>query len=167
MRKTHIAHHFDRADVCAFDHRVLLNNWSSLRRLTLACEWFCLPAVETIMHLNVAFGWAKRSLSTRRRFDAARGSLVAALFLTALYRSGGAAALALYAASSVIVLQVLTAHDAFQHTYELREHTDKSYAPGPEDRSQEYEETNTYSGACCRPFAWCMCAIQPVVRTLQ
>ena len=156
MRKTHIAHHFDRADVCAFDHHKLLESWASLRRLTLAAEWACLPAVETIMHLNVAFGWAKSSLSTRRRFDAARGSLVAALFLGALYRSGGAAALALYAASSVIMLQVLAAHDAFQHTYEVREHTDKSYKPGPEDRSQEYEETNTYSGASHQPSPACV-----------
>ena len=152
VRKTHIAHHFDRADVCEFDYRAILERNSVLRWAVLACEWLCLPAVETIMHFNAALGWARSSLSNKRRFDAARGCFVAALFFAWMWCNGGAAAIGLYAASSAIMLQVLAAHDAFQHTYTVREHTDKSYKPGPEDRSAQYEEDNTYSDLISTSF---------------
>ena len=54
LRRKHMRHHVDRADVITFDTKAFLNNGPAwLRRLVLALEWAYIPAVELIMHFYV------------------------------------------------------------------------------------------------------------------
>ena len=146
MRKLHLAHHFDRADTCAFDYREFITKRPLLQRTVLALEWCFIPAVECIMHANIAFSWANAALPRRRRVIAATGSVAFAAFWAALGYYGGVAAVALYALSTNIFLQVLAVHDAFQHTYEvLVQAPGQPYTPGPGPRDAKYEEENTFS----------------------
>jgi fatty acid desaturase len=144
VRKIHLAHHYDRADTCAFDYRNLLRKWTLVRWVVLALEFCFIPAVEVIMHLNTSLDWAKSSLSLGRRATAAAGSAAVVAFTYGLARLGGPVALGLYALATCLFLHVLAAHDAYQHTYEVLE-TGPSYVPGPGPRTAEYEEKNTFS----------------------
>ena len=146
VRKLHLAHHFDRADTCAFDYRKFITERPLLRRAVLALEWCFIPAVECIMHANIALAWANAALPRRRRVIAATGSVAFAAFWAALGYYGGVAAVALYALSTNIFLQVLAVHDAFQHTYDvLVTAPGQPYTPGPGPRDAKYEEENTFS----------------------
>ena len=54
MRRLHLRHHHERADVSCFDYRAFLRRSPrALRALVLALEWAYLPAVEVLMHLQV------------------------------------------------------------------------------------------------------------------
>lgn len=114
VRKLHMAHHFDRADTCAFDYREFITARPLLRRAVLALEWAFVPAVECIMHANIALAWTDSSLPLRRRVTAATGSAAATALWASLGAFGGVPAVALYALSTSAFLQVLAVHDAFQ-----------------------------------------------------
>ena len=54
LRRKHMRHHVDRADVITFDSKEFINGlpaWT--RKLILALEWAYIPAVELIMHFYV------------------------------------------------------------------------------------------------------------------
>ena len=54
LRKKHMRHHVDRADVITFDSKAFLKArplW--FQKLVLALEWAYVPAVELIMHFYV------------------------------------------------------------------------------------------------------------------
>jgi hypothetical protein len=53
IRHLHLRHHRDRADVTRFDYKAFLRKRPLLRRLVYSLEWAHLPAVETLMHLQV------------------------------------------------------------------------------------------------------------------
>ena len=51
LRRKHMRHHIDRADVLTFDYKKFLNESPAwVRKLVLAAEWAWIPAVEFIMH---------------------------------------------------------------------------------------------------------------------
>ena len=54
LRRKHMRHHVDRADVISLDIKALLQSSPAiLRRMVLALEWAYLPAVELLMHAYV------------------------------------------------------------------------------------------------------------------
>jgi hypothetical protein len=53
IRHLHLRHHRDRADVTCFDYKAFLRKRPLLRHLIYSLEWAHLPAVETLMHLQV------------------------------------------------------------------------------------------------------------------
>jgi fatty acid desaturase len=53
IRHLHLRHHRDRADVTCFDYKAFLERRPVLARLVYALEWAHVPAVETVMHLQV------------------------------------------------------------------------------------------------------------------
>jgi fatty acid desaturase len=141
LRKLHIAHHNDRADVGEFDYRRFVNR-PVVRNLVLAMEWAFIPAVETIMHLRAAFfpilDW--KACSDSRRRSALIGVPVMLALYVYLWLRG---ALLPHLIAGAIIVHFLSMHDAFQHTYEVMLVED--YKPGPGPRTAQYEEENTFS----------------------
>jgi fatty acid desaturase len=143
VRKLHIMHHNDRADVGELDYRRFLNRRPVLRSFILTLEWAFVPAVDTIMHLRVAFSpilFDEKAHSDGRRRLALIGVPVLFAFYAYLWHCG---ALLLHLTAGALILHFLAMHDAFQHTYEVMLVED--YKPGPGDRTAQYEEENTFS----------------------
>jgi len=150
VRKLHIAHHYDRADTVEFDYRSALKAAPAiLRGCVLALEWAFCPAVEMLMHVRSAVApFLNRSLplAAERRLMSAIGTPVALAFWAFLVARSGMMALCLYFLSTAVFLQILSVHDAFQHTYTvLLPNADGTYVTGPGPRTPAYEEENTYS----------------------
>jgi fatty acid desaturase len=155
VRKLHIMHHKDRADVGEFDYRRFVHRYALLRSLILALEWAYVPAVDTIMHLRVALfplfvavddkkGSAAASSDVFSDAGRCRTALVGAPVLLAFYAYlWHRGALLPHLVAGALVLHFLAIHDAFQHTYEVMLVED--YRPGPGDRTAQYEEENTFS----------------------
>ena len=64
LRRKHMRHHVDRADVITFDSKEFINGlpaWT--RKLILALEWAYIPAVELIMHFYVVLTSTPMTLS--------------------------------------------------------------------------------------------------------
>ncbi len=114
LRKKHMRHHVDRADVITFDSKAFLMArpvW--VRKLVLALEWAYVPAVELIMHWYVV---ALPFVTGNEKHRARRGQ-VALIFVlrTALFAIVGLfslKALAFYALAWMIMLTVLRFADA-------------------------------------------------------
>jgi fatty acid desaturase len=157
-RKLHIAHHHDRADTVEFDYRAFIRGLPSpCRRAIVAAEWALVPAVELLMHARTALAPLAPGcrMPLRRRANAALGSVVVAACWLALYASGGLIACMLYFAATTLFLHTLSAHDAFQHTYEvLLPAADGSYVSGPGARTAAYEEENTFSNVLSDAHPW-------------
>lgn len=144
LRKKHIRHHADRADVITFDWRATFNNspgW--FQKTVIALEWLYIPAIELIMH---AFVMALPFFSPYHRNLKRRVltvfTLRAALF--ALLGWYAPKALILYAIAYLLFLTVLRFMDAFQHTYEAYPILEGKM-PGIDRKDKQYEYENTYS----------------------
>ena len=118
LRRKHMRHHTDRADVLTFDYKKFLNEspgW--VRRLVVALEWLHIPAVEFVMH-----GYVMLLPFLKRERRAERPRLIAILLvrvaLFALLGWYSLKALLLYAVAYMIMLHALRFTDAFQHTYD-------------------------------------------------
>jgi fatty acid desaturase len=152
IRELHVRHHRERRDVTCFDHRALLQRaprWAL--RLVLALEWAHLPAVESLMHLQVVLRpflvrEQRRYLGRVLLMLAVRGALLTALALLA------PRALPLYLLAYGLLLTWLGFFDAFHHSYELW------LVGGPEPSgarpSREYERANTYSNVFSLKHPW-------------
>lgn len=146
LRRKHMRHHVDRADVLTFDTKVWLQQGPAWRRrLVLALEWAYVPAVEFVMHGYVMvqpFLRAERQAEQRR-------VIVVTLVRAAAFTALGIVSpwgLAGYAVAYMIMLTVLRFTDAYQHTYDAYAVLEDG-APIPADkvRDRTYEQTNTYS----------------------
>jgi fatty acid desaturase len=157
VRKLHIYHHKDRADVVSdFDYRQFVNSNSAVRNLVFALEWANIPAVETIMHVRAALypifcgnDTAYKCTASRRQ-SARIGTLVQIGFYLFLWHNS---VVLPHFIAGALTLQFLSLHDAFQHTYQVIPLTD-SYTPGPNGRTATYEEENTFSNLICVRPAW-------------
>jgi fatty acid desaturase len=145
LRRKHMRHHLDRADVVTLDYKALLERspgW--VRRLVLALEWAYVPAVELIMHgyvMLLPLLKADRA-KERPRLIAIIAVRVAAFVLLGWYSPK---ALALYAVAYGIMLHVLRFADAFQHTYDAFAVLEGGDIPDDKVRDRDYEQANTYS----------------------
>lgn len=149
LRKKHMRHHVDRADVLTFDTKVFLNQqcpgW--VRKLVLAAEWAYVPAVELIMHgYVIVLPFTTRNPQHRaNRRKVALTLLLRGVLFTALALLSLKAALLYFVAWS-IMLTVLRFTDAYQHTYDaFAVLEDNGAIPKDKVRDRTYEQMNTYT----------------------
>ncbi len=154
LRRKHMRHHVDRADVISLDTRALLLAspvW--VRRAVLALEWAYLPAVELLMHAYVV---ARPFADPARRADRGRVLALLALRGIAFAALGFMAprALLLYGTAYLIMVTVLRFADAFQHTYDAYALPDGAPVPADALRDKAYEQANTYSNLASLRWPW-------------
>lgn len=145
LRRKHLRHHVERADVITFDMQAFLRRSPAwFRRLVLALEWAYLPAVELLMHafvIALPFS-AGKSGAARMRIITILAVRTAAFAALGWY---SISALALYCLAYLVFVTVLRFADCFQHTYDA--YPILGDAPVPQDkvRDKAYEQANTYS----------------------
>ena len=145
LRRKHMRHHVDRADVISLDTRALLQSApAAVRRSVLALEWAYVPAVELLMHAYVV---ARPFLDPRQRADRGRVLTILLVRVSAFAALGYFAprVLVLYALAYLVMVSVLRFADAFQHTYDAYAIPDSDPVPADRLRDKAYEQANTYS----------------------
>lgn len=152
MRRKHMRHHVERADVITFDAKgFLLSAPAWLRHTVLALEWAYIPAVEFLMRafvISMPFQQRAKPTATRSvRTLRLRVLAIAAVRLTAVAVLGfySPKALALYCVAVLVFITILRFADCFQHTYEAYPILDDTPLPADKIRDREYEQANTYS----------------------
>lgn len=147
IRRKHMRHHVDRADVIAYDYRALLQRHPGLRRLIEVLEWAYIPAVDLLMHgLVVVLPFM---MPTRRH---RRGRVV----LQLLIRGGLFAALAAinpaillaYPLGYLLFLHAIRFMDVHQHTYPVVMTLDSREPKRGKHADRVFEQRNTYSNLC-------------------
>jgi fatty acid desaturase len=154
LRRKHMRHHIDRADVLTFDYkRFLVESPSWFRRLVIAAEWAWIPAVEFIMHAYVvALPFAKETRKAERpRLVAIVAVRVAAFALLAWV---SVKTLLLYLVAYMIMLHVLRFTDAYQHTYDAFAVLEEGEVPDDKVRDHDYEQHNTYTNLVSVAHPW-------------
>ena len=145
LRRKHMRHHVERADVITFHvQSFLLNGPAWFRRLVLALEWAYFPAVEFIMR-----GYVMALPFLRPEAGKSRTRIVAvfAVRTTAFIALGlySFSAVVLYAMAYLAFITVLRFADCFQHTYDAYPILDDTPVPTDKVRDRDYEHANTYS----------------------
>lgn len=145
MRKKHMRHHVERADVITFDVQKFLKAAPAwLRQLVLALEWAYFPAVEFLMRgfvMALPFS-SKGTMRARLRIIAIFVLRTTAFTLLAWVSP---VALVLYFAAYLVFVTVLRFADCFQHTYDAYPIQDDTPVPNDKLRDRAYEQANTYS----------------------
>lgn len=145
LRRKHMRHHVERADVITFDVQAFLRARPAwLRKTVLALEWLYFPAVEFLMRgfvMTLPFS-RKGSVKARLRIV---GIFIVRTAGFAMLGWASPAALALYFLAYLLFVTVLRFADCFQHTYDA--YPIFGDAPIPQDklRDKAYEQANTYS----------------------
>jgi fatty acid desaturase len=148
MRRKHMRHHVERADVITFDVKsFLLQCPAWLRKVVLALEWFYVPVVEYLMRgfvITMPFrsGLKGSSLVGRLRIAAIALVRISALALLAWV---SLKALLLYCLAVLIFITILRFADCFQHTYIAYPILDDTPLPKEMVRDREYEQANTFT----------------------
>lgn len=154
LRRKHMRHHVDRADVITFDSKQFLHASPAwFRKLILALEWAYIPAVEIIMHVYVM---AIPFLAPERKQARLRIIAIFLLRATAFAALGAISpkALALYFIAYVLFLTVLRFADAYQHTYDAFAMLGADRIPNDKLRDRAYEQSNTYSNLVSVKYPW-------------
>ena len=144
LRKKHIRHHADRADVITFDWREFFNKsprW--FQKTVIALEWFYIPAIELVMHgfvMTMPF-FSPYHKDMRLRVISIFAIRATLFGLLAWYSPK---AILLYALSYMLFITVLRFMDAFQHTYEAYPILEGKM-PDIDRKDKQYEYENTYS----------------------
>lgn len=158
LRRKHMRHHVERADVVTFDVQAfLLARPAWMRNAILALEWAYVPAVELLMHavvMAMPFTAQGRAHEAKRAAAAGRRGhprlRVAAIFAVRAAAFGllgwlSPSALVLYALAYLVFITVLRFADCFQHTYDAYPILDDAPIPQDKLRDKAYEQGNTYS----------------------
>lgn len=145
MRKKHMRHHVERADVITFDVQKFLRAAPAwLRQLVLALEWAYFPAVEFLMR-----GFVIALPFTRKNSMRARLRTISIFVLRssafALLAWVSPLAVVLYFAAYLVFVTVLRFADCFQHTYDAYPIQDDTPVPKDKLRDKAYEQANTFS----------------------
>lgn len=148
MRRKHMRHHVERADVVTFDLKgSLLKSPAWLRNSVLALEWAYIPAVEFIMRGFVIAMPFRKGL--KGATPAARLRIVGIVLVrfSGLVLLGMVSfkALLLYCAAVLIFITLLRFADCFQHTYIAYPILDDTPLPKDMVRDRAYEQANTYT----------------------
>lgn len=147
MRKKHMRHHVDNADVISFDPRAFINGsplW--FRKAILVLEWAHIPAVDIVIHYMVILMPFFSSIPEHR---ARRGKVLTLLAIrSALFSLVGwlfLPALLLHGVAWTLMVCVMRLSDMHQHTYEpvVQMIDGKMELPHVGDR--DYEQSNTFS----------------------
>jgi fatty acid desaturase len=154
LRRKHMRHHLDRADVLTFDFKKFLRASPSwFQRLVIVLEWAYVPAVELIMHAYVVvLPFAKATRKSERPRELA--IVVTRVALFGLLGWISLQALVLYAVSYMIMLHALRFTDAYQHTYDAFAVLEEGEIPADKLRDRDYEQTNTYSNLVSLAHPW-------------
>ena len=152
IRDKHLRHHFDVADVVAFDPYDSMSRHPGWARFLRLFEWFYIPMAEIWMHgvmLVIPFVYPERKRARRRVITALliRGGLFLAL---ALWRPDVAIG---YAVAYCIMLQILRFMDAFQHDYAPIK-TLFTKEPSGLKGNRKYEEAHTFSNPISTRSGW-------------
>jgi fatty acid desaturase len=154
VRRMHLRHHRDRADVACFDYQAALRRAPRpLRWLVHGLEWCYVPAVELFMHYQVLVRpFLQRHLRGERRrvlwMLATRFALFAGLY------AAGPWALLGYALAYVVMLHALFLADAFAHTYETHFVLRGDEPVVNDGRGREYDVAHSYSNLVSTRFPW-------------
>ena len=153
LRRKHMRHHVERADVITFDLQGFLRAHPLVRRVVLALEWLHIPAVEFVMR---GFVIALPFLGDRKK--AARGRVIGVavvrLSAWALLAWWSLKALALYALAYLLFVHLLRFADCFQHTYDAYPILDDTPIPQDKVRDRVYEQANTFSDVVSLDAKW-------------
>lgn len=145
MRRKHMRHHVERADVITFDVRqFLLDSPAWFRRSILALEWAYIPAVELLMHGFVMAQPFKDPTRQAQRLHVL-GILVVRSVGFGLLAWVSIKAVLLYALAYLVFITVLRFADCFQHTYDAYPIVGNEPIPQDKLRDRRYEQQNTYS----------------------
>lgn len=145
MRRKHMRHHVERADVVTFDvHGFIQRAPAGFRGAVLALEWAYIPAVELLMHSFVVLRPFRAGGSTKER---ARMLAIVAVRVVGFALLGwwSLKALLLYALAYLVFITLLRFADCFQHTYDAYPIQDNAPIPNDKVRDRAYEQANTYS----------------------
>jgi fatty acid desaturase len=145
LRRKHVRHHVDRADVITFDFKAfLLKSPAWVRRLVLMLEWAYIPAVELIMHGYVMI---LPFIAAEKKQNRARVLTILVVRTIAFAALGWFSPVGLlgYAIAYLIMLHVLRFADAYQHTYDAFAILQGGEVPNDKVRDRIYEQRNTYS----------------------
>jgi len=154
LRRKHMRHHVERADVVTFDARgFLLRSPAWFRHSVLALEWAYIPAVEFLMR---AFVIALPFIDARKRERRARIVAIAAVRFAAFAALAwfSPKALLLYFVAYLVFITVLRFADCFQHTYDAYPILDDQPIPDDKLRDREYEQANTFSNVVALDSFW-------------
>lgn len=143
LRRKHMRHHVERADVITFDVQAFLRRSPALlRRGVLLLEWLYFPAVEFLMRgFVIARAWSKAGAVRRRML----GVVALRIGGFALLGWWSPVALLLYFGAYLVMITVLRFADCFQHTYEAYPVDDDTPLPPEMIRDKAYEQANTYT----------------------
>ncbi|QLF93169.1 fatty acid desaturase [Pseudomonas sp. ABC1] len=147
MRKKHMRHHVDNADVISFDPRsFLLRRPRWVQKLVLALEWAHIPAVDLMIHYMVMLmPFFSEEPSHRARRGKVLTLFVVRSALFALLGWLSPLALVLYALAWMLMVCVLRLADMHQHTYEVVEQLIEGKLELPHKGDRDYEQGNTFS----------------------
>ncbi len=152
IRKLHIRHHVDRADLYCFDYRDFIGRHPRLCRVLQVFEWAYIPATEVLMHLQVI--WRPLVVKSQRAYlPRAMGMLVVRGVLLALLAMWSLKALLLYCVAYGLLLHALNFFDCFQHSFENFAVIGDEAIP-MNKRDRVYEQVNTYSNLVSMRFPW-------------
>ena len=154
MRRKHMRHHVERADVITFDMQGFLRRAPAwFRQSVLALEWAYIPAVELIMHGFVMVLPFRDPDRRAQRLRIALTFLVRTAFWLALAWLSLKAVL-LYAVSYMVFITVLRFADCFQHTYDAYPIANNAPIPTDKVRDRTYEQQNTFSNVVGLDSFW-------------
>lgn len=145
LRRKHMRHHVERADVITFDVKAFLLAAPAWQRNTvLALEWLYIPVVEFLMRgFVIAMPFrAGQPASARRRVI---GILVVRTTAFAALGWYSLPALLLYCVAYLLFVTLLRFADCFQHTYDAYPIIGDAPVPDDKLRDRVYEQANTYS----------------------
>ncbi len=154
LRRKHMRHHIDRADVVTFDYKAFLRAGPAwLRGVVIALEWLYIPAVEFLMRGYVI---ALPFINPERKAGRARIAGVLAMRVAFFAVLGWIApkALLLYFAAYAIFVTVLRFADAYQHTYDAFAVLVSGEIPQDKVRDRVYEQHNTYTNLVSLAHPW-------------
>ncbi len=154
MRRKHMRHHVERADVITFDARgFLLHAPAWQRNIVLALEWAYFPAVEFLMRGFV--------MLMPFRAGGSRAGRLRILAIATVRCAGFAAlgwfslkALLLYFVAYLVFVTLLRFADCFQHTYDAYPILDNTPIPADKVRDRAYEQANTFSDIVGLQHPW-------------
>jgi fatty acid desaturase len=152
IRKLHIRHHVDRADLVCFDYRAFIGRRPLLCRVLQAFEWAYIPATEVLMHLQVI--WRPLFVKSQQvHWPRAMAMLIIRIALLTMLALWSLKALLLYCVAYALLLHALNFFDCFHHSFEnFTVLADEPIPAGPRDRA--YEQANTYSNLISVRAPW-------------
>lgn len=145
LRRKHMRHHVERADVITFDVKAwLLAAPAWVRKTVLLLEWCYVPAVEFIMRgFVIAMPFQKGQPPAGRR--RVLGILMVRSAAFAALGWHAPSALVLYCLAYLLFVTILRFADCFQHTYDAYPILGDAPIPNDKLRDKVYEKANTFS----------------------